>query len=233
MLSLLRRLIPRPPSTNYDLKQIRFDIYAEAPPGSTFLDVGSKSAHGRYSFARSGVRQKLVHLDIEYSEGVNVVADAHSLPFRRDSVDAVLAVGVLQACHDPRQAVAEAYRVLKPGGLFYVSVPFLFPYVVDPYDFYRFSDSGIRTLCSQFDEIQSGFNRGPASSTCHVLIHFLAILFSFNSRRVYGLMVEVFTWGLFWMKYIDKFIGRYETARVIHNGAFFYGRKPSGTTINA
>src|SRR5206468_7455642 len=142
-----------------------------------------------YSFARTGPRPKLVHLDIAYSPGVSIVADAHKLPFATGSLDGVLAVSVLHECEDPARVIEQAYEVLKPGGLLYVSVPFLFPqYVDDPHDFYRFSESGIRQLCSRFDEIQRGFNRGPASSSCHVLVHFLAILFSFDSRRLYGIL---------------------------------------------
>jgi SAM-dependent methyltransferase len=142
-------------------------------------------------------------------------------------MDAVLAVSLLYAVRNPRQVVSEAFRVTKPGGLLYVSVPFMFPYVVDPFDLYRFSDKGLAELCTScgYETIESGFNRGPASTTAHILIYFFAVLFSFGSERLYGILIDVFTWLLFWIKYFDRWIGRYPTARVIHNGAFFVGRK--------
>lgn len=43
-------------------------------------------------------------------------ADAESLPFDDDSFDIVYSNGVLHHTHDTERAIAEAYRVLKPGG---------------------------------------------------------------------------------------------------------------------
>jgi hypothetical protein len=61
---------------------------------------------------------------------------------------------------------------------------------------------------------------------CDLLVHFNAIFSCFNNRRVYNLLVDLFQWGFFWMKYIDRWIGNYDMARIIYNGAFFLGRKP-------
>ena len=38
--------------------------------------------------------------------------------------------------------------------------------------------------------------------------------------------VDLFRWLFFWIKYLDKFLARYEMAYVIHAGAYFLGRKP-------
>jgi len=113
----------------------------------------------------------------------------------------------------------------KPGGLIYVSTPVIFPYHADPDEYYRFSMSDFKILCESFEEIQCGFNRGPASTFCHLLVHFSAILFSLNSRRLYGLLVDFFTWSFFWIKYFDRWLGHYKVAKVMHGSAFFFGRK--------
>jgi SAM-dependent methyltransferase len=47
-----------------------------------------------------------------------VQADAAALPVRRGGVDAAVAVNVLDHLADPSGAVAEAHRVLAPGGVF-------------------------------------------------------------------------------------------------------------------
>ena len=49
------------------------------------------------------------------------VADAYDLPFPDDSFDAAHMHQVLQHLADPRKAVGEAMRVLKPGGVFGVT----------------------------------------------------------------------------------------------------------------
>jgi ubiquinone/menaquinone biosynthesis C-methylase UbiE len=45
-------------------------------------------------------------------------ADGHDLPFADASFDAAVCISVLGFCQDPRQVLAEARRVLRPGGRF-------------------------------------------------------------------------------------------------------------------
>lgn len=47
------------------------------------------------------------------------VADAYALPFRDGSFDAVTALDFLEHVTSPERAIAEAARVLRPGGLFF------------------------------------------------------------------------------------------------------------------
>jgi SAM-dependent methyltransferase len=51
------------------------------------------------------------------------VADAEGLPLADASVDVVVLSAVLEHVLDPRRAVAEAKRVLRPGGRLVVYVP--------------------------------------------------------------------------------------------------------------
>lgn len=51
----------------------------------------------------------------------SAVADAVALPCPDDSFDAVLLMHVLYHVSDPALALAEAYRVLRPGGMVYVT----------------------------------------------------------------------------------------------------------------
>ncbi len=50
-------------------------------------------------------------------------ADALRLPFGAEAFDRVICSEVLEHVADPRQAVAELWRVLRPGGLMAASVP--------------------------------------------------------------------------------------------------------------
>jgi ubiquinone/menaquinone biosynthesis C-methylase UbiE len=51
-----------------------------------------------------------------------VVGNSIILPFAEESVDRVIADGVIHHTPNPFAAFAEGCRVLKPGGLFYVAV---------------------------------------------------------------------------------------------------------------
>ncbi|MES2201944.1 MAG: class I SAM-dependent methyltransferase [candidate division FCPU426 bacterium] len=47
---------------------------------------------------------------------------AEKLPLKKDSADLVLIKEVLDHCHDPLKALAEAHRVLRPGGTLLVTL---------------------------------------------------------------------------------------------------------------
>jgi SAM-dependent methyltransferase len=228
IIARLKRLyhkLPEPPSTNYSFRTTAAARYDLLPEGALIFDIGSKDSRGAYGGLPPGA--KVVCVDIAAGPGVDMVADAHDLNLVADnSVDFVTSVSVLEHVRYPQRVVSEIYRILKPGGMVYISVPFIFPFHADPDDFYRFSHKGLEILCEKFERMDNGFNRGPASTTLHVLVHFLAMLFCFNNRTLYGINVDLFTWLLFWVKYLDRFLGRYEMAYVIHAAAFFLGRKP-------
>ena len=217
----------RPPSTNYNLKHLAYNPYELLPDGATGLDLGCKSMRGGYAFSADARPIRVFGLDLQAYENVDVVADGHAIPIKCNSLDFVLCVSVLEYVRHPVEVLREVFRVLKPGGLLYLSVPFVFRYAPDPDDLYRFSVRGIEVLCTSFEKIQSGFNRGPASTICDLLVHFNAILFCFNNRRIYNVLIDLFQWSLFWIKYMDRWIGNYDMAHIIHNGAFFLGRKPN------
>lgn len=233
MLRDLYHKLPEPPSTNY-MFLIPRNPYELLPTGALIFDIGSKESRGSYAFGNVPENSRIVCVDIEAGPGVDLVADAHDLHMvEDDSVDCVITISTLEHVRYPQKVVAEIYRILKPGGIVYVSVPFVFPFHSDPYDFYRFSSDGIKILCEDFECIQSGFNRGPASTMHHLLVHFLAMLFCFNSRTLYGINIDIFRWLLFWVKYLDYFLGKFSMAKVIHAGAFFLGRKPGSNGAEA
>ena len=76
-------------------------------PSSLILNVGSGET--RYS-------ENFINIDIERKNNVDVIADAHCLPFRSSSFDLIVICAVLQYCEDPRKVIKEAERVLRKGG---------------------------------------------------------------------------------------------------------------------
>jgi len=228
MSNLLRRLyhrLPTPPSTNYQVRSSQAEFWALFRSGDVVFDIGSKGqAETAISLIPSGVR--LVTVDIDPAAKPDLIADAHDLHVVPDgSVDGVFTSSVLEHVRDPWRVVAECERILKPGGLVFIGMPFMFPFHADPDDFWRVSHRGIDLLCGRFEKIKSGFNRGPASCMTHLNVHFLALLFSFNSKLVYGILVDLFKWLLFPLKYADSWLMRHPQAHVIHAGVYFIGRK--------
>lgn len=227
MASILHRIyraLPKPPSTNLATGQFTHDVYSMLPAGARVLDLGAKTSKGKR--AADDGRIRYIAADVAFSPDLNLLADAHAIPLADESVDAVLCVSVLMYCRNPFRVITEIFRVLKPGGFVYLSAAFVYRIAPDPDDYYRFSASGLVQLCHEFDLIQSGYNRGPASTMTDLSVHFMALLFSFNNGALRSVLVDMFQWGLFWMKYLDVFLARYSGANVVHSGAFFFGRKP-------
>ncbi|MEO5534151.1 MAG: bifunctional demethylmenaquinone methyltransferase/2-methoxy-6-polyprenyl-1,4-benzoquinol methylase UbiE [Pseudolysinimonas sp.] len=93
-------------------------------PGERILDIACGTGASTLPLARAGATvvgvdfsPKMIaeaskrHPKIDFRQ-----ADAMKLPFGDDEFDAVTISFGLRNVHDPKQALAEMYRVLKPGG---------------------------------------------------------------------------------------------------------------------
>jgi SAM-dependent methyltransferase len=77
---------------------------------------------------------------------LDVIGDIETLPFRKNSVDCVLCMVVLEHTRNPGQVLKEFARVLKTDGKVYLVVPFLWEEHQIPNDYFRFTRYGIRSL---------------------------------------------------------------------------------------
>jgi SAM-dependent methyltransferase len=99
----------------------------------------------------------LDHPDTLHShDTVDVWGTATDLPFPDGSFDTVVAFQVLEHVEEPGTMVREAFRVLRPGGVFIVTTPFMWGVHEAPRDFYRYTEYGLRHLLSTagFTEIE-------------------------------------------------------------------------------
>lgn len=82
--------------------------------------------------------------------------DLLALPFPDEAFDGVVLTEVLEHCIDPRAALAEVFRVLKPGGLLLVTSPFMWPdhRTEDYRDYWRFTEQGWELLLQAFDRLK-------------------------------------------------------------------------------
>lgn len=79
-----------------------------------------------------------------YAANPDVFANAESLPFADEVFDAIACFEVLEHLRDPQKAINEARRVLRPGGLYVISVPFVYPLHDRPADFRRYTPFGLQ-----------------------------------------------------------------------------------------
>ena len=62
-------------------------------------------------------------VDLERSSDAKVVASAHAMPLLTGSVDEVMMSHILEHFQEPERLLAEAHRVLRPGGVLTIVLP--------------------------------------------------------------------------------------------------------------
>jgi SAM-dependent methyltransferase len=86
---------------------------------------------------------------------IDVISDAHQVPFRDGYFDVVICTELLEHTKDPMKVLFEINRVLKKNGMLFISTPFMIPIHEPPNDYYRFTKYGLLYLFSnaKFDAI--------------------------------------------------------------------------------
>jgi SAM-dependent methyltransferase len=140
----------------------------------------SALAAGRFAMRGIGADLSLDALDLARGHGLRDLMDASvvALPVASQAIDLVISNDVLQhlPAEEDRRAVAESYRVLKPGGYFCLRSNLGAPVAADPSLHRRYDRESFARLVSE-----QGF-----SILKHVLLHPLARLWSDLRRPARG-----------------------------------------------
>jgi SAM-dependent methyltransferase/uncharacterized protein YbaR (Trm112 family) len=195
-------------------------------PDSKLLFVGGGiTSYGRHmEQLGKSVLSHCVNLEVAGGPFVDLVADGHDIPFPDNYFDAIICQAVLEHTRDTQRVVSEMHRVLKPDGILYVEVPFLYPVHMHS-DFRRFTLMGIQELFSDFDSLREGVNGAVASAFVVISVNFFSTLFSFGNKSLYQAGRFVFSWLFVPIKYLDGIFCKYSTAPVSASGLYFMGRK--------
>lgn len=161
---------------------------------------------------------EVVGTDVYASEIVDIIADAHQLPFSDSSFDGVWIQAVLEHVLEPNQVVSEIHRVLRPDGIVYAETPFMQQVHEGAYDFTRFSRSGHRWLFRDFEEIGSGDIGGPGQSLIWAIRYMVRALTGSNKGATLAAA------PFFWLRYLDRLCRR-DFAADAANGVYFLGRR--------
>jgi SAM-dependent methyltransferase len=79
--------------------------------------------------------------------------DGRQIPFQSETFDAILCTEVLEHVLDYQTLVNEMHRVLRPGGIILVTVPWSARWHYIPYDYFRYSPSALRSIFTEFESI--------------------------------------------------------------------------------
>lgn len=124
--------------------------------GSRVVSPGSASKRPLFPDCKS-----YTGFDYYPDSNTDVVGDAHQLSqyFGNQKFDAIFSISVFEHLAMPWIAAREISQLLKVGGITYHSSHFAWPIHEKPWDFWRFSDEGLKVLFSPalgFEIIKSG-----------------------------------------------------------------------------
>ena len=137
-------------SKNLDRYFIRNSIFKAIEEVSkdfhgNLLDIGcGKMPYKKYILEKSKV-ENYIGLDLESALVYDLKIqpdctwDGVNMPFEENSFDCAFGTEVLEHCPQPDVVLKEVVRVLKPGGIFFFTVPFLWNLHEVPHDEYRYT----------------------------------------------------------------------------------------------
>lgn len=97
------------------------------------LEISGTGSQGKYEFR--------TYKSVGYPE-----YDVCAEPLAREQFDLVIAEQVFEHILRPDKAATNVYEMLRPGGIFVISTPFLLKIHDAPLDLYRWTERGIRQL---------------------------------------------------------------------------------------
>ena len=197
-------------------------VLARVRPDGVVVDLG---AGGRK------ISPRTICLDFVAHGNTDVIGDVHRLPFASSSVDLVYATGLFEHVADERVLIDEIARVLRPGGIVHVEVPFLEQYHEDPIDVRRLTVPGLEMAMqgARFVTLKKGAHIGPTVTMLNANARWWALWFEGESRLAKALSFGTFAGlsTLFWpLRFLDKFLIRKKGAHGLAMGVYYTGRKP-------
>lgn len=127
-----------------------------ACPEGRLLDIGGGTAHLKE------FRKDVISIDVLRFPGIDVVADAHRLPFRDGVFAGAVMLDVLHHLERPIQFLEEASRVLQPGGRLAMIEPAMTPLARHFYT--HFHEEPVEMSVDPFEPVAINPDRDPFDS---------------------------------------------------------------------
>jgi len=132
-------------------------IVAETLPSEEpIYEFGSLQVAGQEGFADLRPLfpgKTYIGADMRQGLGVDRILDLHGINLPSETVGTVLCFDTLEHVEDPRRAVEEMFRILRPGGVLVITSVMDFHIHDHPHDYWRFTPDAFRSLLRPFTQI--------------------------------------------------------------------------------
>lgn len=212
----LRSVVIRDLSSSQARNAYQENIVRRLLSDSVFLSVGG-----------GPLRQhpQMINLNIGHFPNVDVVGDAHLLPFASNSVDMIYCAAVMEHLERPHDAAREMYRVLKRGGCVYSDTPFLQAYHGFPHHYQNLTLTGHEFVYQNagFRVVDSGINVGPTYAIIDLIGSYVREHLPKPLNKLIWICWVIIGKGVF--VHLDKLVNRSAQAHIGASTTFVVARK--------
>lgn len=114
------------------------------------LDIGGKKNRKRGDFRPPLEQvQSWKYVNIDSSAEPDYCCSAENIPLEPDSIDGFLLCEVLEHLKQPGKVLTEVFRILKPGGTGWITMPFLYQVHADPDDYQRWTQTKLQQMLEE------------------------------------------------------------------------------------
>ena len=130
------------------LERFMENVAREINSNSLILDIGAGSSPYKKFFKG----QRYISTDFAYTwnmeqkSKLDFISDAHKIPVKSGSVYAIINTEVLEHTSNPEEVLREFYRILKPGGNLFLTVPQSWELHQEPHHYFNFTKYGLELL---------------------------------------------------------------------------------------
>jgi uncharacterized protein YbaR (Trm112 family) len=198
-------------------------VMQSLPPDAIVLDLGAGNMACNLPH--------VIRMDITLTPFVDVVGDAHALPFLPGTFDFIFSLAVIEHLRQPFVAAQEMHDTLRSGGYVYGECNFVFPYHGYPYHFFNASQQGLEEVFASFTKLRSSVApyQMPSFAVKSILITYRQLLRHTgvaSLQPLFDMLDELCQQPL---GTYDQYLTEAEALQLAA-GVFFFGVKSSGGT---
>lgn len=181
------------------LTRKKLDIFLkEFASNEKILDIGAGGGYGKKFFPNR------ISLDIDENKNPDIVSDIHNMSIEDNSFDTILCTEVLEHLKDPKKAIMEMKRVLKPYGRLILTTRFIFPVHTYQYDYFRFTEFGLKELFKDW-KIEKFVAESGSMETIAILLQRVIFQSRFKTNKIIkGILFLLIKFFIFLQKFVKK-----------------------------
>jgi SAM-dependent methyltransferase len=123
----------------YHVDQFFKNNVGKLKSGSLILDIGGKKIQKRGLFNIENYDFIVQYVNIDPGTQPDFLCDFRNIDVEDNVYDGAIMSEVLEHILEPKAALEEVFRVLKPGGQLLICSPFSYHVHADPSDYYRYT----------------------------------------------------------------------------------------------